>query len=523
MFTAFSTALSGLNAMTDAIDVVGNNLANLNTTGYKNDTLSFHELISQALGGDASSQVGLGTARPDSTRQFTQGAIQTTGGQYDSAIQGDGFFVVKDTSGGQVEYTRDGGFKVDANGYLTTAGGQRVQGWTGVSNGVVNTNASLNDIQVPIGTSLQPSATTAFSLTANLNSSSTPIVGMSATGSNSGNVAITTGANDTLSLGINGQPAQPFTLLSTDTNVTQVAADLTTQFTNAGIGATASVNSSGGLQITSTSSAANAGVQVFAGSANNPLGLSVTSTATNTNNTFATGVVQAVDSLGNTVPLTLSFTKNTTNGTWSYSVTSPQGVVSGGTGLVQFDNTGKMSGISGATVSADGKSEVIKISKLPDGAADISMNWNFYNPDGTPKFTQYSEQSAASANDQNGQSAAQLTSVSLGAGGTVLAKYASGSQQVVGQLALATIRNPTSLLGASDNNYTLGAASATPAVGTAGTGGRGTLEGGALESSTVDIASQFSNLLTYQRSYQANSRVITVSDQISQETVNLIK
>jgi flagellar hook protein FlgE len=182
-----------------------------------------------------------------------------------------------------------------------------------------------------------------------------------------------------------------------------------------------------------------------------------------------------------------------------------------------------MSGISSTTVSADGKSDAVKVSGLPDGAADISMNWNFFNTDGTPKFTQYSEQSAASANDQNGQSAAQLTSVSLGAGGTVLAKYASGSQQIVGQLALATIRNPTSLLGASDNNYSLGAASATPTIGTAGTGGRGTLEGGALESSTVDIASQFSNLLTYQRSYQANSRVITVSDEISQETVNLIK
>jgi flagellar hook protein FlgE len=519
MFTAFSTALSGLNAMTDAIDVVGNNLANLNTTGYKNNTLSFHELISQALGGDASSQVGLGTTRPDSTRQFTQGAIQTTGGQYDSAIQGDGFFVVKDTSGGQIEYTRDGGFKVDADGYLTTQGGQRVQGWTGVTNGAVNTNGALSDIQVPIGTSLQPSPTTAFSLTANLNSSSTPIVGMSATGSASGTVAITTGTNDTLSLGINGQPAQTFTLQPTDTTIAQVAADLNTQL----VGATASVNSAGGLQITSTSSAASAGVQVFSGNADNPLGLSVTSTATNTNNTFATGVIQAVDSLGNTVPLTLSFTKATTNGTWRYSISSAQGTVSGGSGIVQFDNTGRMSGISGATVSADGKSDTVKISGLPDGAADISMNWNFFNTDGSPKFTQYSEKSAASANDQNGQVAAQLTSVSLGAGGTVLAKYASGTQQVVGQLALATVRNPTSLLGAADNNYTLGAGTATPTIGTAGTGGRGTLEGGALESSTVDIASQFSNLLTYQRSYQANSRVITVSDEISQETVNLIK
>ena len=523
MFTAFSTALSGLNAMTDAIDVVGNNLANLNTTGYKDTTLSFQELISQALGGNASSQIGLGVARPESMASFTQGAIQTTGAQYDSAIQGDGFFVVKNASGGQVEYTRDGHFDVDANGYLVTAGGERVQGWTSIVNGAVDTNGSLSDIRVPIGSSLQPAATTAFSLTANLDSSNTPIVPMTATGSSSGTIAITTGTNDTLSLGINGTAAQTFTLSPSDTNITQVAADLQSQFTAAGLSATATVNSSGNLQISSTSSAANAGVQVFNGSANSPLGLSVTSTASNTGNTFSSGVIQAVDSLGNTIPLTLSFTKSTTNGIWSYSVSSTKGVVSGGTGTIQFDKTGTLSNISGPTVSADGRSDTVKISNLPDGAADLTMNWNFFNADGTPKFTQYSEASAASANDQNGQVAAQLTNVSLGAGGMVLAQYSSGSQQAIGQLALATIRNPTSLLGSTDNNYTLGANSATPTVGTAGTGGRGTLEGGALESSTVDIASEFSNLLIYQRSYQANSRVITVSDEMSQETVNLIK
>ena len=233
--------------------------------------------------------------------------------------------------------------------------------------------------------------------------------------------------------------------------------------------------------------------------------------------------MEAVDSLGNQIPLTLSFTKNTTNGTWSYSLSSAQGVVSGGSGIVQFDSSGNMTGINSKTISSDGKSDNITISNLSDGAAPISMAWNFYNTDGTPKFTQYSETSGVSTNTQNGQIASELTSVSLGDGGQVLAQYASGPQQVVGVLAMATVRNPSSLLGDTDNNLALGAGTATPAIGTAGTGGRGILEGGSLESSTVDIASEFSNLLTYERSYQANSRVITVSDDISQETVNLIK
>jgi flagellar hook protein FlgE len=521
MFTAFSTALSGLNAMTDAIDVVGNNLANLNTTGYKNVDVSFQELISQALGGTASSQVGLGVDRPASTTQFTQGALQTTGGQYDEAIQGDGFFVVK-TAGGQTEYTRDGGFSVNSAGYLVTSGGEFVQGWTGVSNGTVNTNGVLGDIQVPTGTLSQPLATSNFSIDANLDSANTPVVAISASGTSTGSVALT-GSNNTLSLGINGAAAQTFTLSPTDNTIAQVAADLQNQFALNGINATATVDSTGGLQIASTDSTPAAGVQVFNGTANSPLGLTVTSTSQTTNNTFSYGGLEAVDSLGNQVPMTLTFTKDTTNGTWTYAISSNEGNVSGGTGTIQFNNAGVMTGISSPTMSADGKSDSVKIANLPDGAADLSMSWSFYNTDGSPRFTQYSETSGVSANTQNGQQASELTSVSLGSGGEVLASYSAGPQQVVGMLAMATVRNPTSLLGTTNNNLEIGADTATPAVGTAGTGGRGTLEGGALESSTVDIATQFSQLLTFERSYQANSRVITVSDDISQETVNLIK
>lgn len=522
MFTSFSTALSGLNAMTDAIDVVGNNLANLNTTGYKTNNVHFSELISEALGGTASTQVGLGTARPDTVRSTAQGALQTTGGQYDAAIQGDGFFVVKGGDGQQL-YTRDGEFKVNDNGYLMTQGGEKVQGWSANSTGVVNTNGIIGDIQVPVGSSLKPRATASFSIEANLNSSSLPLVPMSASGSNTGALTVTTGTNDTLNLKINGAAASSFTLNSSDTSVTAVAADLQSQFTSAGIAATASVNSTGQLQITSTSSVPSAGVQVLSGNANSTLGLGVTSTSSDSTNTFATEAIEAVDSLGNVMPLTLSFTKATTGGTWNYSVSSAQGVVSGGTGTVQFDSTGKMTGINSATVSPDGKSDTVKITGLPDGATDMTMSWNFFNTDGTPKFTQYSESSGASSNTQDGQAAAVLTGVSLGDNGEVLAKYSDGTQEVAAQLAMASIRNPDSLLGGADNTLSLGAGTASPTIGVAGTGGRGTIEGGALEGSTVDIASQFSNLLVFQRSYQANSRVITVSDEISQETVNLIK
>src|SRR6266404_9374657 len=113
MFTSFSTALSALAATTTAIDVVGNNLANLNTPGFKTSVVSFHDLVTQSLGaGLGDTQVGFGVGTPITLRQFTQGAIQTTGGALDAAIKGDGLFVIQGPEGG-VQYTRGGNFQVD--------------------------------------------------------------------------------------------------------------------------------------------------------------------------------------------------------------------------------------------------------------------------------------------------------------------------------------------------------------------------------------------------------------------------
>src|SRR5215467_1723695 len=115
MFTSFSTALSALGAHATAIDVVGNNLANLNTAGFKTSVVSFHDLVTQSLGaGLGETQVGFGVGRPITLREFSQGAIQTSSGPLDAAIQGDGFFIARNGSGAQV-YTRGGNFQVDGN------------------------------------------------------------------------------------------------------------------------------------------------------------------------------------------------------------------------------------------------------------------------------------------------------------------------------------------------------------------------------------------------------------------------
>src|SRR5882724_6786571 len=172
MFTAFSTALSALNAMSTAVDVVGNNLANLNTPGFKTNAVYFRDLISQSLdAGLGETQVGFGTGRPFTIRQFTQGALQASTGLLDAAVQGDGFFVVNNSQGSPL-YTRAGNFQVDGSGYLRTNSGERVQGWTNIDSitGAVQTSGATGDIVVPVGAAKQPVPSSRFTLDLNLNS-----------------------------------------------------------------------------------------------------------------------------------------------------------------------------------------------------------------------------------------------------------------------------------------------------------------------------------------------------------------
>src|ERR1039457_5893 len=135
MFTSFSTALSALSATSTAIDVVGNNLANMNTPGFKTSAVEFRDLVTQSLGaGLGETQVGFGTGTPLTVREFTQGSIQPSAGLLDAAIQGDGFFVVQDGAG-NTSYTRAGNFQVDKSGNLLTNSGDKVQGWTAIEIG----------------------------------------------------------------------------------------------------------------------------------------------------------------------------------------------------------------------------------------------------------------------------------------------------------------------------------------------------------------------------------------------------
>ncbi|HWB87403.1 MAG TPA: flagellar hook protein FlgE [Bryobacteraceae bacterium] len=420
MFTSFSTALSALNATATAIDVVGNNLANLNTPGYKDSVVYFRDLVTQSLGaGLGETQVGFGTGTPLTIRQFTQGAIQSSTGLLDAAIQGDGFFVVKGDQGNTL-YTRAGNFQVDAAGNMLTNTGEQVQGWTTLdpTTGAVNTNGPIGNIVVPVGSLKPPLATSQMTVDLNLNSSA--------------------------------------------------AADATSDFSTP--------------------------VEVF-------------------------------DSLGDSHVLTASFEKIGAN-QWTYNISMSGDEVSGGSPGTPFDIPGATGTLTFGpdgqlTDPAPGSTIGFDITGLNSGASDMHIDWNPFTAAGSGRITQFGQPSATSASSQNGSAAAQLVRVGLADGGHILAQYSDGEQVVVGQVAMASIRNPESLIAAGNNNFQLSARTATPAIGVPGTGGRGEIVGGAIEASTVDIAREFTNLIVLQRGYQANSRVVTTVDQLSQETINL--
>jgi flagellar hook protein FlgE len=151
------------------------------------------------------------------------------------------------------------------------------------------------------------------------------------------------------------------------------------------------------------------------------------------------------------------------------------------------------------------------------------MNWNLLDNNGTPTVTQYAETSTYGGVTQDGTPAGQLSKVAISDNGQIMASFSNGQQKVFGQLALATFRNTDSLQALGNNNFASTGATSLASVGTAQSGDRGQIISGSLENSNVDIATQFTNLITFQRGYQASSRVITTEDNMLQDLLQIIR
>jgi len=415
----FSIPLSGLTGEATALSAVANNLANQNTTGYKDVQVLFSDLFYQNLGTTGSGdpiQLGAGAQVGSMPSTYTQGSVSSTGVPTDVAIQGNGFFTIQDN--GVTSYTRAGNFSVDNNNFLVTADGQQVLGYPAV-NGVVNTGQALAPLQLGAGTISPPVATSTVQIQSNLDASAA--------------------VGDTFSTPLN----------------------------------------------------------IF-------------------------------DSLGASHTLTFTFTKTAAN-TWSYSVSIPSAdlnpvVPAGGgpavpqtgilkTGTLTFDGNGNL---TAPTANVAG----IAATSLADGASDMSFSWNLLNG-ATPVVTQVAGTSSTSATQQNGSSSGTLTDFSIGSDGTITGSFSNGTTAALGQLALASFANDEGLQHLGDTNYGATLASGQAVIGTPGTAGRGTLAGGALELSNVDISTEFANLIVAQRAFEANAKTVTTFDTILSDTINM--
>lgn len=409
MMRSMFSGVSGLRIHQTMMDIIGNNIANINTIGYKTNNLTFQSMLNQTLkggstptansGGSNPIQVGLGAQMGSVDTNFVQGNLQSTGKVTDMAIQGDGFFVLKSPAG--LYYTRAGNFTFDSLGNLVNpADGMIVQGWVADNVGDINTSESVANLQIPVDQIVEPTPTSTVTYT--------------------GNLPATTATGESI--------------------------------------------------ITS---------------------------------------IDVIDSQGNKHTLTVEFEKTATANLWDWSVTSPSGAA--GAGHLAFGADGMIS-----TITVD-----TAITYTPAGATAMAITADFGTAGLSDGITQFSSDATVAAIGQNGNVSGGLQSMSIGGKGEITGIFSNGQNRLLGQIALASFKNASGLLKTGSSLYSESNNSGVAIIGEANSGGRGQIVPGTLEMSNVDLAKEFANMIIAQRGFQANSKIITASDEMLMDLVRL--
>ncbi len=412
MFSSLASAVSGMNASSVAMSVVGDNIANVNTPAFKSNASSFANVMYQSLEGGVGGDVGSGVSFEGTVPFWSQGAFESTSNPTDLAINGSGFFQLRHTDG-TVAYSRAGGFTFDVNGNLVNSQGMFVQGYqidrtTGALQNIV-------DINAPGLTILSPQASSTLSMDINLDASAA------------------------------------------------------------------------------------------------------------TGDEFRTSI-SVYDSLGNALPLEITFTKQVAAGTWQAAgavapafagVGSSVTIGGGATQNFVFDANGVMT-----TPAADTAIALV----LTNGATTPqSINWDLYDSGGTSlgDMTGYSSESTKTFHTQDGFPTGILRKATVDEDGFVYGVYSNGQVEAFYRVVLADFPNYYGLSNVGNNNYLETLQSGQPLLGPPKTGKLGSINSSSLEMSNVDLATEFVKMITFQRSFQANTRVITTSDEMLTELINL--
>ncbi|MBE7941541.1 MULTISPECIES: flagellar hook protein FlgE [Ramlibacter] len=438
---SFQQGISGLNAASRNLEVIGNNIANANTTGAKGSRAEFGDVYATASLAQSSATPGMGVAVTGITQQFTQGSIKTTENPLDIAINGAGFFAVAPSSAaGDLSYTRDGSFQLDNKGYIVNGAGLRLQGYS-VDPTTNLPGGLLGPIQLPAN-GVSPKTTTSVGFGLNLDART---------------------------------PAPTAT--------------------------TPAFSMTDPSSYTSTTSSA------------------------------------VYDQQGNQHVLSLYFRRDTVDNTWDVYASMDGTAVPAGSpqqavgqlaftpaGAVDPANTGTL---SGGLVSAGGTLTPGKLNldlPFPTSTLPVAGSPSTTTAPvavGFDNSTQFGSAFGVNSVQQDGYAPGQLTGFSVGADGTVQAQYSNGKTMPAAQVALANFRNDNGLVPVGGNLWKSTPASGQPAISAPGTANLGSLQGGALEESNVDLTQQLVDMITAQRAYQANAQTIKTQDQMLSTLVNL--
>ncbi len=414
MMRSLFSAVSGLRTHQMRMDIIGNNVANVNTPGFKSSRITFQEVFSQTLRGASSPsgddtsgrggvnplQVGLGVVTASIDTTHTPGNLQPTSRMTDVAIEGSGFFVVSE--GDLQAFTRVGAFDTDGDGVLVDGEGRKVLGWVADSTGRLPTDKSadlLSPMRIAIGSNMPARATNLIEWEKNLDAQT--LVG--------------------------GAKSCPVTVF---------------------------------------------------------------------------------DSQGGTHAVTITFTKGSLPNEWTWTASGADNVA--GSGTLTFENDGTIAAATGPDPS-----DPPGVTLSPDGVDAIAIELGF------GKVTQVAGPSTIAAPSVNGCPTGTLESFTFDSTGTISGFYSNGQTITLGQLAIANFANPGGMLKMGKSLYRQSNNSGVPSIGEAGTSGRGTVAPSSLEMSNVDLAEEFTQMIITQRGFQANSRIITVADELLQELVNL--
>lgn len=467
------SAVSGLRAHQTRMDVIGNNIANVNTVGFKGSRVTFQEVFSQTVrgagspqggrGGTNPQQIGLGINVASMDTFHIRGAVERTDYNTDLMINGDGFFIVADDPNFlNRSYTRGGNFALDEAGNLVTADGFRVLGYMADENGVLKSN--LEGLQISKAVTFDAKVTANVGFESNLDSETVIYTGTDPVVEVGG-----TTTADSVYRTILQDPSSPYDATSNPVikyEINPIHEDKVARETSYQV-----YDNLGGIHQIK---------QVF------------------------------VKVPGVTGPPDLSQFRVETfyvkeNGEMIHA-TAGAGIT-GTAPTLQFDTNGKIVGGLNAAYQID--------EALTNGAGDFTFDVDF------SKLTMFANTSTASATKIDGYKQGTLSEFTIASTGEVMGIFDNGQRRILGQIALANFKNPAGLEKTSANMYRTTSNSGQAMEGVPGAGGFGNLNPGALEMSNVDLSREFTNMITTQRGFQANSRIITTSDEMLQEVVNM--